>query len=192
MGGQLDGIFLTGSLQHEFIILIVTSFICLWLINLSLSLHNPNGSATGSVVFAGITATTQPHTYALSRNSGSTNAWQFNTAVTVSVVNTIYIRWQYVISVPADFRRHLLGKTPINVFHCNIAKICFVGKLVIMQTFSYINQQIEYYLNNTINLSPLTPHIMPCYTHKMAIVSWHRFYDVTSPCVYFQAAASHQ
>ena len=96
MGGQLDGIFLTGSLPHEFIILIVTLFICLWLINFSLSLHNPNGSATaqltGSVVFAGITATTQPHTYALSRNSGSTNAWQFNTAVTMSVVNTIYIR----------------------------------------------------------------------------------------------------
>jgi len=30
MGGQLDGIFLAGSLPHEFIILIVTSFICLW------------------------------------------------------------------------------------------------------------------------------------------------------------------
>ena len=38
MGGQLDGIFLAGSLPHEFIILIVTLFICLWLINLSLSL----------------------------------------------------------------------------------------------------------------------------------------------------------
>jgi len=38
MGGQLDGIFLAGSLPHEFIILIVTSFICLWLINFSLSL----------------------------------------------------------------------------------------------------------------------------------------------------------
>ena len=38
MGGQLDGIFLAGSLPHEFIILIVASFICLWLINFSLSL----------------------------------------------------------------------------------------------------------------------------------------------------------
>ena len=35
-----------------------------------------------------------------------------------------------------------------------------------------INQRIECYLNNTINLRHLTPHIMPCYTHKMAIVSW--------------------
>jgi len=30
----------------------------------------------------------------------------------------------------------------------------------------FINQRIEYYLNNTINLRPLTPHIMTCYTHK--------------------------
>ena len=36
----------------------------------------------------------------------------------------------------------------------------------------FINQRIECYLNNTINLRPLTPHIMPWYTHKMAIVSW--------------------
>ena len=45
MGGQLDGIFLAGSLPHEFIILIVTSFICLWLINLSLTLSvgDPHG-----------------------------------------------------------------------------------------------------------------------------------------------------
>ena len=40
MGGQLDGIFLAGSLPHEFIILIVTLFICLWLINFFLSLSD--------------------------------------------------------------------------------------------------------------------------------------------------------
>jgi len=39
--------------------------------------------------------------------------------------------------MPAGFRRHLAGKTLINVFHCDIADIRFVGKLqVIMQTFS--------------------------------------------------------
>ena len=38
MDGQLDGIFLAGSLPHEFIILIVTLFICLWLINFFFSL----------------------------------------------------------------------------------------------------------------------------------------------------------
>ena len=37
MGGQLDGNFLTGSLPHKFI-LIVTSIICLWWINISLCL----------------------------------------------------------------------------------------------------------------------------------------------------------
>ena len=36
-----------------------------------------------------------------------------------------------VISMPAGVRRHLVGKTLINVFHCDIAEIRFVGKLVI-------------------------------------------------------------
>jgi len=42
-----------------------------------------------------------------------------------------------VISVPAGFRRHFVGKAPVNFFyHCDIDKIRFVGKLVIIQTFS--------------------------------------------------------
>ena len=41
-----------------------------------------------------------------------------------------------VISMPAGFRRHLVGKTLINVFLCDIAEIRFVGELVIVQTFS--------------------------------------------------------
>ena len=47
-----------------------------------------------------------------------------------------------------------------------------------------MNQKIECYANNATNTCPLTPHIMPCYTHKMAIVSWPWFCDVTSPSVY--------
>ena len=35
----------------------------------------------------------------------------------------------------------------------------------------FINQLIEFYLNNTTNLRPLTAHIMPSYTYKMAIAS---------------------
>jgi len=41
-----------------------------------------------------------------------------------------------VISMPAGFRRHLVGKTPINVFHCDIAEMRFIDKIVISQTFS--------------------------------------------------------
>jgi len=41
--------------------------------------------------------------------------------------------------MPAGFRRHLVGKTLINVFHCDIAEIRFVGELVIIQTFSQTN-----------------------------------------------------
>jgi len=36
----------------------------------------------------------------------------------------------------SGFRRHLVGKTMINVFHCDIAEIRFVGNLVIIQAFS--------------------------------------------------------
>jgi len=42
----------------------------------------------------------------------------------------------YVISMRVGFRRHLVGKTLINVFHCDSTEICFVGKIVIIQTFS--------------------------------------------------------
>jgi len=45
MGGQLEGIFLAGSLPHEFIILIVTPFICLWSINFFLCLAGTAFSA---------------------------------------------------------------------------------------------------------------------------------------------------
>jgi len=38
--------------------------------------------------------------------------------------------------MPAGFRRHLVGKTLINVFHCDINETRFVGKLMIIRTFS--------------------------------------------------------
>jgi len=43
-----------------------------------------------------------------------------------------------VISMPAGFCRHVVGKTLINVFHCDSAEmgLRFVGKIVIIQTFS--------------------------------------------------------
>ena len=41
-----------------------------------------------------------------------------------------------VTSMPAGFRRHLVGKTLINFFHCDIAEIRFVGNLVIIPIFS--------------------------------------------------------
>jgi len=89
-----------------------------------------------------------------------------------------------VISMPAGFCRHVVGKTLINVFHCDSAEIRFVGKIVI--TDISINQRIEFYLNNTIIPRPLTPHITPRYTHKMAnvyvvvdfVTSLHPTYNV--------------
>ena len=37
--------------------------------------------------------------------------------------------------MPAVFRRHLVGKALINVFHCDTAEIHFVGNIVIIKTF---------------------------------------------------------
>ena len=74
-----------------------------------------------------------------------------------------------VISMPAGFHCHLVGNTFRNNFHCDIAEICFAGNLVIIDIF--INQRIECYLNNTINLCPSTSHIMPIYTNKIVIVA---------------------
>jgi len=75
-----------------------------------------------------------------------------------------------VISMPASYRRHLMGKTVNNVCHCDLAEIRFVGKLMITRTFLLTNG-LNFISNNTTNLRPFTPHIMPCYTHKMANVS---------------------
>ena len=51
---------------------------------------------------------------------------------------TVYMRRVTgdVISITAGLRRHLVDKTLRNVFHCNIAETCFVGKLVIIPTVS--------------------------------------------------------
>ena len=83
-----------------------------------------------------------------------------------------------VISMPAGFRRRLVGKTLINVFHCDMTEISSVGKL----TDIFINQRIECCLDNTINLRPLTAHIM-C---RVIPTTWrsyrgHSLCDVTAP-----------
>ena len=64
--------------------------------------------------------------------------------------------------MPACFRRHLVGKTLRNVSYSDVTEIRFVGRLLIVWTFSSPNWW---------HSSQLTPHIMPSYTHKLAIVS---------------------
>jgi len=61
--------------------------------------------------------------------------------------------------MPAGYCRHRVGKTLINVFHCYSAEVRFVSKLV-TNAHIFINQRIECYLNNTINLRPLTTHML--------------------------------
>jgi len=59
--------------------------------------------------------------------------------------------------MPAGFRRHLVAVTLINVFHCNIAEVRFVGNLAIIQTFSRTNRS---------NVIKITRQIFaPYFTH---------------------------
>ena len=76
--------------------------------------------------------------------------------------------------MPAGFRRHLVGWNTL----------CWQAS---DHTIIFVNQRIECYLNSTINLRPLTPHVMPCYTHKMASkASWHRNYVTVILCLVFR------
>jgi len=84
--------------------------------------------------------------------------------------------------MPAGFRRHLVGKTLINVFRCDITEI-YALLASCDHTDIFINQPIKYYLNNGINLRPLTPHIMPCYTHTMAIVTVDSMASLQPICI---------
>jgi len=72
--------------------------------------------------------------------------------------------------MPPGFRRHLVGKTLRNV--CNpdvhLNTLC---RQVDDHVGIFLNQLITFYLNNMVNIHQLTPHIMPSYTHKMAIGS---------------------
>jgi len=70
--------------------------------------------------------------------------------------------------MPAGFRRHLVGTTLRNVFSlwCRWNTLCWQAS---DHTDIFINQRIECYLNSTINLRPLIPHFMPCYTHKISV-----------------------
>ena len=72
------------------------------------------------------------------------------------------------------YDRHFVGKTLINVFHRDSAKIRFVSEIVSYRHFHEPTNGSNVYFHNTISLSfhPLAAHIMSCYTHKMAIVSW--------------------
>jgi len=77
------------------------------------------------------------------------------------------------MSVPAGIRRHLVGKTSRNVCHRDIAEIRFVGKLMIIWTFSE-NQIIRLYWNNMINLCPLTALLHRIHIHAApsSVLPW--------------------
>jgi len=63
------------------------------------------------------------------------------------------------ISMLTGFCRHLvtLSVTLMSLKHADHLDV-------------FVKYLIKFYLNNMVNLQQLTPHAMPRYTHKMAIV----------------------
>jgi len=65
--------------------------------------------------------------------------------------------------MPAGFRRHLVGKS--------LRHVCYSVVTLSRQVTDYVLNLLVNFFNNMVNLHPLTPYIMPSYTHKMANVS---------------------
>jgi len=51
-------------------------------------------------------------------------------------IHTVTVMQFRLISMRADFRRRLVGKTLRSICYCDIAQIRFVGKVMIIRTFS--------------------------------------------------------
>ena len=67
------------------------------------------------------------------------DAYQYIKSAKAANQVQVYIGWQLRNFNASCVRRHLVGKTLINVFHCDSAEIRFVGKMVIIRTFSWTN-----------------------------------------------------
>ena len=99
-----------------------------------------------------------------------------------SVIGWLWRKFVSYLSMPAGFRCHLVVKL-LEMFVIVLSiKYAFGGKLMIRWTF-FLKYLVKFYLNNTVNLHPLTPHITPSYTHKMRTYRDHWFCDVISPYV---------
>ena len=72
------------------------------------------------------------------------------------------------MSMQAGFRHHLVGRTPRNV--CYSDDTYTLCRQVNDHVDIFLNSEIQFYLNNKLNLRHLTTQTIPCYTHKMAIV----------------------
>ena len=76
--------------------------------------------------------------------------------------------------MPAGFRQLLIGKTLRNVTLLSLKYALSVGW---WSREHFLKLLVKFYLNNTVNIHPLTPHIMPSYIHRTAWpqIPWHQF-----------------
>jgi len=94
-----------------------------------------------------------------------------------------------VISMPAVFRRHLVGKTLLNVFHCDLAEIRFVGRLEIIRTFSSTDWIIILFKWHDKS-SPINSTDCRVIPTKWRSYRGHRCCDVTSSYVMLKVTQS--
>ena len=89
-----------------------------------------------------------------------------------SLSSYVYIGWQYrnFLSFPCQLVFAAILWVKLSKMFATVVSL---GWQVNEQTDIFINQRIGFYLKNTINLRPLSPHIAPCCrpTHEMAVVS---------------------
>jgi len=64
-----------------------------------------------------------------------------------------------LLSMPSSFHRHFVGKTLRNACYSAVAEIRSFGRLMLTSIFSETNWMVELYLNNMVNLRPLTRYI---------------------------------
>ena len=67
------------------------------------------------------------------------DAYQYIKSAKAANQVQVYIGCQWRNFNASCVRRHLVGKALINVFHCDSSEIPFVGKTVIIRTFSWTN-----------------------------------------------------
>jgi len=79
--------------------------------------------------------------------------------------------------MPAGFRHHIVGKTLTNIRYRDIAQVHFVGKLVIMRTFTQSNQ--FNFIRITKIFAPLLHSLMFYPQHGGRIVTIH-YYSMSS------------
>jgi len=89
--------------------------------------------------------------------------------------NLLNTRWQWRNFDTVPYLCQLISATILQVkpreMSVTVMELRYALLASLWSYGHFLNELVQFYLNNMIDLPRLTPHIMLCYTHKMAIVS---------------------